>query len=85
MMEARKIDPSLTVSYQISPEDLPSIASAGFKAVVCNRPDGEEPGQPTVAEIRAAAEREGLAFHHLPTSSGIFPPEVIDAFREVRQ
>ena len=84
-MDARKIDPSLTVAYQIQPEDLPAIASAGFRAVVCNRPDGEEPGQPTVAEIKAAAEAEGLAFHHLPTSSGVFPAEVIDAFREVRQ
>lgn len=84
-MDARKIDDRLTVSYQIQPEDLPAIAGAGFKAVVCNRPDNEEPGQPSVAQIRAAAEAEGLAFHHLPTSSGIFPDEVIDAFRDVRR
>lgn len=84
-MDARKIDDRLTVSYQIQPEDLPAIAAAGFKAVVCNRPDNEEPGQPGVAEIRAAAEAEGLAFHHLPTSSGMFPETVVSAFRDVRQ
>ena len=84
-MDARKIDDRLTVAYQIQPEDLPAIAAAGFKAVVCNRPDDEEPGQPAVAEIRAAAEAEGLAFHHLPTSSGVFPDAVIDAFRELRR
>jgi sulfide:quinone oxidoreductase len=85
MMEARKIDDRLTVAYQIQPGDLPAIAEAGFKAVICNRPDNEEPGQPGVAEIRAAAEAEGLAFHHIPTSSGLFPEDVIAAFRKVRQ
>lgn len=84
-MDARKIDDRLTVAYQIQPEDLPAIAEAGFKAVICNRPDNEEPGQPSVAEIGAAAEANGLAFHHLPTSSGMFPEEVVATFREVRQ
>jgi sulfide:quinone oxidoreductase len=85
MMDARKIDNRLTVSYQIQPDDLAEIAASGFKAVVCNRPDDEEPGQPSVAEIRAAAEAEGLAFHHIPTSSGNFPESVVSAFRDVRQ
>lgn len=84
-MDARKIDENLTVSGQIAPEDVEQIAQAGFKAIFCNRPDGEEPGQYSVAEIGAAAEACGLAFHHLPTSSGIFPPEIIDAFRTARQ
>jgi len=84
-MDARKIDERLTVAYQIQPEDLPGIAAAGFKAVICNRPDGEEPGQPSVAEIEAAAHANGLAFHHIPTSSGLFPDEVVAAFRKVRQ
>ncbi|MCX7863607.1 MAG: TIGR01244 family sulfur transferase [Novosphingobium sp.] len=84
-MDARRIDDRLTVSHQILPEDVPAIARAGFAAVICNRPDNEEPGQPSAAEIRAAVEAEGLAFHHLPTTSGVFPPEVIEAFREVRR
>ncbi len=84
-MDSRKIDDRLTVSYQILPEEVPQIAAAGFKAIICNRPDGEEEGQPGVAEIRAAAEANGLAFHHIPTTSGQFPPEVIDQFRKARQ
>lgn len=84
-MEARKIDDMLTVAYQIQSEDLPAIAEAGFKAVICNRPDNEEPGQPGVAEIRAAAEANGLTFHHIPTSSGLFPDEVVANFRETRR
>ncbi len=84
-MDARKIDDRLTVAYQIQSEDLPAIAEAGFKAVICNRPDNEEPGQPGVAEIRAAAEANGLVFHHIPTSSGLFPDEVVANFRKARQ
>lgn len=84
-MLSRKIDDNLTVSYQITPDEVPQIARAGFKAIICNRPDDEEPGQPGVAEIRAAAEANGLAFHHIPTSSGLFPAEVIETFRKARQ
>jgi sulfide:quinone oxidoreductase len=31
-----------------------------------NRPDGEEPGQPTAAEVEAAARAAGLEFRWLP-------------------
>ena len=36
---------TLSVAGQISPADLPAIARAGFKSLICNRPDGESPGQ----------------------------------------
>jgi sulfide:quinone oxidoreductase len=85
MMEVRRIDDSLTVAYQIQPEDVAEIARAGFKAVICNRPDNEEPGQPGVAEIHTAAEANGLAFHHIPIASGVFADDAISAFRETRQ
>jgi sulfide:quinone oxidoreductase len=84
MMDARRINDRLTVSYQISPKDLAQIAEAGFKAVICNRPDNEEPGQPGVAEIRTAAEANGLAFHHIPIASGGFTEDAISGFRDVR-
>ena len=35
------LSPELSVSAQIRPEDLPALAAAGYRAVVCNRPDGE--------------------------------------------
>lgn len=84
-MDSRRIDGNLTVSHQITPDEVEKIAKDGFKAIICNRPDGEEAGQPGVAEIRAAAEANGLIFQHIPTSSGQFPPEVIEAFRKARQ
>src|SRR3546814_11013713 len=41
-----------------------------FRSIVCNRPDGEEAGQPTAAAIAAAAEAHGLRFVHIPVMSG---------------
>ncbi|KWC46313.1 NAD(FAD)-dependent dehydrogenase [Burkholderia ubonensis] len=69
-MNIRKLTDTLSVSPQITAADLPALCAAGFRAIVCNRPDGEGPDQPTVAEIRAAAAPLGIAVHDLPVDSG---------------
>jgi uncharacterized protein (TIGR01244 family) len=38
----------------------------GFKSIVCNRPDEEEPGQPSFSEISARAGELGLEIKHVP-------------------
>nr|WP_301332685.1 TIGR01244 family sulfur transferase [Parerythrobacter lacustris] len=63
---------------------MQELAGAGYRTVICNRPDGEEPGQPTVAAIREAAEAAGLAFHHIPVAGGAFPEPAIRSFADVR-
>ena len=55
----RRIDDSISVAPQITPEDVAEIAAAGFTAIVNNRPDDEEGGQPEGDAIRAAAEAAG--------------------------
>ena len=84
-MDPRKIDENITVSSQIRPDDVAELARAGFRAIICNRPDGEDEGQPAAQDIRTAAEAAGLAFHHIPTVSGQFPEEAVAAFRAARQ
>lgn len=84
-MKDRKVNDRLTVAYQIQPEDVPAIAARGFTTIICNRPDDEEPGQPSAEVIRTAAEANGLEFLHMPTSSGRFPDQVIDEFRKARR
>jgi sulfide:quinone oxidoreductase len=84
-MELRVIDESLTVAPQMQPEELAALAEQGFAAVICNRPDGEEPGQPMLDDMRAAAQAAGLAFHHIPVSGGLFPPAAIAAFGAIRR
>ncbi|KDB07370.1 Beta-lactamase hydrolase-family protein [Burkholderia sp. lig30] len=69
-MDIRTLTDTLAVSPQIVASDLPALRAAGFRAIVCNRPDGEGPDQPTVTEIRAAAAPLGIDVHYLPVDSG---------------
>jgi uncharacterized protein (TIGR01244 family) len=62
------LDPKTFVAGQIRPGDMAGIAAAGVTLIVNNRPDHEEPGQPTAEEIRRAAEASGLAYCDLPVS-----------------
>jgi uncharacterized protein (TIGR01244 family) len=78
-MDLRRISDTFSVSPQIVPGDVPDIKAAGFRAILCNRPDGEEPGQCDHAAIEAAAEAEGLAFRHVPvTNAGISSADMDD-------
>lgn len=83
-MDIRPIDDHFSVSPQIEPEDLPALARSGYRVLICNRPDGEESGQPDSAAMREAAADAGMAFHYIPVSGGVFPAEAIAAFRDVR-
>jgi uncharacterized protein (TIGR01244 family) len=77
MTDIRRIDDRISVAPQITPWDVSEIARAGFVAIVNNRPDDEEPGQPEGAEIRAAAEAAGLAYTEIPiTHAGFSHPQV---------
>jgi sulfide:quinone oxidoreductase len=69
-MEIKPLNRVLSVSVQIVASDLQAIADAGFKSIICNRPDGEGSDQPGFNEIELAAERLGLVAHYLPAESG---------------
>lgn len=76
MTEFRRVTDQLSVSPQIAISDLAAAAAQGFKLVINNRPDGEEPGQPTSAEMEAAAKAAGLAYAHIPVRGGPTPDQV---------
>jgi sulfide:quinone oxidoreductase len=84
-MELRPVSDNFAVAAQIQPEDFAALAAEGFTAVICNRPDAEEPSQPPLEEMRRAAQEAGLAFHHIPVSGGLFPPAAIAAFAAIRR
>jgi uncharacterized protein (TIGR01244 family) len=77
----RTIDSKVSVAPQIAPEQMADIAAAGFVAIVNNRPDDEEPGQPSGAEIQAAAEAAGLAYTAIPVTHAGFGHGQLDAMR----
>ena len=79
-MDLRKLTNEVSVSPQIIAADVPHIAGAGFRSIMCNRPDGEEHGQPELCDIEAAAQQEGLAFTCVPIISGGVGQDDINAF-----
>ncbi len=77
-MEYRQISEDYSVSGQIQPEDVAAIKAAGFKSVICNRPDEEQPGQPSAGTVKAAVEAAGLAFRYIPVISGQMTAENVE-------
>ena len=79
-MIPHKLDEKLLVCGQITPEDIAQAASAGVRLVINNRPDGEEPGQPLSADLKAQVEARGVAYRHIPISGGNFDDASVTAF-----
>lgn len=67
-MDIRQLTPDFAVSPQIDPTDVPQIAAAGFKTVICNRPDQEVPVELGFETMKIAVEAAGLTFINLPTT-----------------
>lgn len=80
-MKITQITPDFAVSPQIRPEDVPEIAAAGFRSILCNRPDHEDAGQPEFAAVEAAARAAGLEVLHVPVVSGAITPQNVEDFR----
>lgn len=75
-MTLRPLSPSVWTSAQLSPGVVSGLAGSGVARIISNRPDGEEPGQPTAAEIEAAARLAGLSFAWVPVSGLPRPDQV---------
>lgn len=71
----RQLTPRYHVSPQIAPEDVPALAAAGYKAVICNRPDAEVPAELQSAALRKAVETQGLRFDVLELTHQTMTPE----------
>ncbi|GAB3440252.1 bifunctional protein tyrosine phosphatase family protein/NAD(P)/FAD-dependent oxidoreductase [Massilia solisilvae] len=69
-MDIHYLTAELSVAPQIQAIDIATLKQKGFRAVICNRPDGEGNDQPLFAEIEQAARAAGLEAHYLPAESG---------------
>lgn len=80
----RPVGTDVSVCAQIDVDALSSLAQAGFRSVINNRPDGEGgPDQPTSAALQAAAHAAGLAYAHLPVSPSVQTDEEATRMREL--
>jgi sulfide:quinone oxidoreductase len=81
-MQPRQLTAQLSVAPQIAAADMPAIVAQGFRSVVNNRPDDEEPGQPDNAALEAAAHAAGLEWRHIPVVSGKVNDDQVRSFSE---
>lgn len=83
MNSLKRLTPFIAVAAQLQPADMGTLAAAGFRSVINNRPDDEGEGQPTSAEMQAAAQASGLEYHYLPVISGQISDVDVGAFSEL--
>jgi len=79
-MDVRQLTSELSVSPQIAAADIAGLKEAGFRSIICNRPDGEGADQPLFNEIGRAAQEAGLQAHYLPAESGKVSDEQAQEF-----
>ena len=82
-MNYARLSDNYSVATQIRTEDVEFFAAEGFTTIICNRPDGEDAGQPPSAAIREACERNGIAFHIIPMQGRMLGPETVSQFLDV--
>jgi sulfide:quinone oxidoreductase len=75
-MKLMKIDDNFSTSPQINTGDLNEIKTAGFRSLICNRPDNEDGGaHPDHNLLESAAKELGLEFAYVP----VVPGQINDA------
>lgn len=77
----KQITPDFHVTGQMDRAGLAAAAAAGFRAVICTRPDDEEPDQMAAGEVRSLAEALGMVFGHVPVTPGTYGEEDVASMR----
>jgi uncharacterized protein (TIGR01244 family) len=72
----RRVDERVLVAGQIRAQDLEEAKAEGVSMIVNNRPDDEETGQPSSAEMEQAARAAGLDYRFIPVGSGFSANQV---------
>jgi len=84
-MQITDISQDFSVSPQISTTDVEEIAKAGFKSIICNRPDFEEPAQPVFNDIANAAHAAGLKTAHVPIKTMPMPAQIAEMAQAIAE
>jgi sulfide:quinone oxidoreductase len=78
MTELKKLTDDIYVSAQITETDFAELSKLGVTSIICNRPDGEDLGQPSFEQIKQWAARNGMTAEHNSLVSGQLSPEHIE-------
>lgn len=79
-MQLPALTPDISVSPQLAPTDMDAIRAAGFRSLICNRPDGEGNDQPLFSAMQQAGVAAGIEVAYLPVASGKVDDEQVQQF-----
>ncbi len=82
-MDIRQLTEDFSAAPQIDPSDMQAVAAAGFKAVICNRPDSEITPDLQCDVMATAAAAAGLEFHVIPVGHDGLSTEMFDRTAEI--
>ncbi|MCH2163373.1 MAG: TIGR01244 family sulfur transferase [Marinovum sp.] len=82
-MTYRRITPDYSVSAQIMPADIEALKEAGFKTILCNRPDNETNVDHCSKAVQDAVEAAGLKFEALPFNQMTLTEETVAEQRRI--
>ncbi len=74
-MAYQKVNKDLSVAGQLQAGELAALREAGFRSIICNRPDAEAPDQPGFGEIEQQARRLCMQARYLPVVPGAISHE----------
>lgn len=81
-MHSVKINDKLSIAGQPSLSDFAGFAAEGVTRVINNRPDGEEPSQPSAAAETTASETAGMDYVHIPVTGPTMSEADVRAFQD---
>ena len=70
---------TFSMAGQIQAADVAQLAAAGYETIICNRPDDEEPHQPSMDSIEEACAEAGVTFVRYPVNALTFPGDDLAA------
>lgn len=70
LMKRASLSDNLSVSGQISPQDIEILYQDGVKSIICNRPDGEDLSQPPFDVLSDQAHSLDMKTAFMPVISG---------------
>ncbi|WP_375651063.1 TIGR01244 family sulfur transferase [Bartonella sp. OT172YNZD] len=82
-MNLQQIEPNIFISAQISIENIKTLAQAGFRTIICNRPDREELHQPDFSSIKTVANEYGIKAYHIPISPPTIEKSAVKAMQTI--
>lgn len=84
LMETRFLSEELAVSPQLDASGLEAAIAAGFKTIICNRPDNE-PGAVAFESLKSIPEAANIPFIYQPVVSGALTDDDARQFAEIFQ